>query len=74
MATDPGVPGRPEATFLDHHWQSQNAVTRVDKLAATLGDLFPEPFYRDVHAGLPRAPMSVRLSPYILALIDWNDP
>src|SRR3954454_9423176 len=28
-----------EATFLDHHWQSQHAVTRVDKLAATIGDL-----------------------------------
>ena len=24
-----------EALFLDHQWQSQNAVTRVDKLAAT---------------------------------------
>jgi lysine 2,3-aminomutase len=63
-----------EATFLDHHWQSQHAVTRVDKLAATLGELLPEPFFRDVQAGLMRAPMSLRISPYIMALIDWNDP
>jgi lysine 2,3-aminomutase len=63
-----------EQSFLDHQWQSQNAVTRVDKLAATLGDLLPEPFYRDVQAGLARAPMSLRISPYILALIDWQDP
>jgi lysine 2,3-aminomutase len=63
-----------EHAFLDHQWQSQNAVTRVDKLAATLGDLLPEPFYRDVQAGLARAPMSLRISPYIMALIDWRDP
>jgi lysine 2,3-aminomutase len=63
-----------EALFLDHHWQSQNAVTRVDKLAATLSHLLPEPFYRDVQAGLARAPMSLRISPYILSLIDWSDP
>jgi lysine 2,3-aminomutase len=63
-----------EALFLDHHWQSQNAVTRVDKLAATLCHVLPEPFYRDVQAGLARAPMSLRISPYILSLIDWNDP
>jgi lysine 2,3-aminomutase len=61
-------------TFLDHQWQSQNAVTRVDKLAAALTDVLPESFYRDVKAGLARAPMSLRISPYIMALIDWSDP
>jgi lysine 2,3-aminomutase len=70
----PAYAGIDEATFLDHHWQSQHAVTRVDKLASTLGDLLPEPFFRDVQAGLARAPMSLRISPYILALIDWGDP
>ena len=63
-----------DETFLDHHWQSQHAVTRVDKLAATVGDLLPEPFFRDVQAGLTRAPMSLRISPYIMSLIDWRDP
>ena len=70
----PGYRAIDEATFLDHHWQSQHAVTRVDKLAATLRELLPEPFYRDVQAGLLRAPMSLRISPYIMALIDWADP
>jgi lysine 2,3-aminomutase len=70
----PGYRDINETTFLDHHWQSQNAATRVDKLAATLGHLLPEPFYRDVQAGLTRAPMSLRISPYIIALIDWSDP
>src|SRR5688572_16969713 len=55
-----------ETTFLDHQWQNQNAVTRVDKLAATLRELLPEAFYRDVQAGMTRAPMSLRISPYIM--------
>jgi lysine 2,3-aminomutase len=70
----PGYRNINETTFLDHHWQSQNAATRVDKLASTLGHLLPEPFYRDVQAGLTRAPMSLRISPYIISLIDWSDP
>jgi lysine 2,3-aminomutase len=63
-----------QATFLDHQWQNQNAVTRVDKLAAALSDLLPDSFYRDVKAGIARAPMSLRISPYIMSLIDWSDP
>jgi lysine 2,3-aminomutase len=70
----PAYSGVAQATFLDHHWQSQHAVTRVDKLAATLGSLLPEPLFRDVEAGMARASMSLRISPYILSLIDWNDP
>lgn len=63
-----------EHTFLDHQWQNQNAITRVDKLALALGDQLPDAFYRDVQEGLRRAPMSLRISPYIVALIDWRDP
>jgi lysine 2,3-aminomutase len=63
-----------EHLFLDHQWQNQNAVTRVDKLAAALGDLLPGSFFQDVQDGLRRAPMSLRISPYIMALIDWRDP
>ncbi|HEX7480593.1 MAG TPA: KamA family radical SAM protein [Polyangiales bacterium] len=70
----PGYRDVSEATYLDHNWQNHNAVTRVDKLAATLGDLLPTAFYRDVEAGLERAPMSLRISPYIMSLIDWRDP
>ena len=31
-------------------------------------------FHQAVEQGLGRAPMSVRISPYILALIDWDKP
>jgi lysine 2,3-aminomutase len=70
----PGYRQLSQRAFLDYQWQNQNAITRVDKLASVLGDLLPEAFYRDVHEGLRRAPMSLRISPYVISLIDWRDP
>jgi lysine 2,3-aminomutase len=46
----------------------------VEALASLLGPLVPAGFYADVEAGLRRAPMSQRISPYIVSLIDWADP
>ena len=63
-----------EATFLDHRWQSKNSITKVDKLIATLQDLVPESFIDDVRAGFAAAPMAVRVSPYMMSLVDWANP
>jgi lysine 2,3-aminomutase len=63
-----------EATFLDHLWQQKNAVKTPQELLATIKDLCSADFFADVEAGFARAPMAVRVSPYALALIDWNDP
>ncbi|MBI2375486.1 MAG: KamA family radical SAM protein [Deltaproteobacteria bacterium] len=60
-------------TFLDWRWQNRNCITSSKDLRATLGDLVPEEFYRDVEQGLARAPMTVRLTPYVVARIDWNN-
>src|SRR5687767_9852353 len=60
--------------FLDHSWQARNSVTSTRRLRATLGDLVSEGFYSDMEAGYHRAPMSIRVSPYLLALMDWSDP
>ena len=61
-------------TFHSHVFQMRHSVTSVGKLMRCLEDLVPEGFYQDVSAGLRRAPMSIRISPHILSLIDWNDP
>ncbi len=61
-------------TFLDHTWQARHAVINAKRLRNTLGGLVPESFYRDVEEGFRRAPMSIRVSPYILALINWEVP
>lgn len=63
-----------EATFLDHSWQARNSITNPAKLLAAVQGLVPKSFYDDVEQGFHRAPMSIRVSPYLLSLIDWNDP
>ncbi len=60
--------------FGSHTFQARSSITSVEKLAQVLGDRVPEAFYEDVREGLHRAPMSIRISPYILSLIDWDDP
>ena len=70
----PGYRGASEAEFLDHLWQARHSITRLADLKEVLGDLVPAGFFEDVAEGLHRAPMALRVSPYILSLIDWSDP
>jgi lysine 2,3-aminomutase len=63
-----------EATFLDHLWQARNSVKNADELFATIGGLADPSFIADAREGFKRAPMSVRVSPYAIAAIDWNKP
>jgi lysine 2,3-aminomutase len=63
-----------EATFLDHSWQAKSTITNPAKLLAAVQDLVPQAFYDDVAEGFKRSPMSIRVSPYLLSLIDWSDP
>jgi lysine 2,3-aminomutase len=63
-----------EAEFLDHRWQAKHSITNVQKLLAALGDLVDPKFHEDASVGFQRAPMSVRVSPYLLSLIDWTHP
>jgi len=69
----PGYADVDRATFLDWKFQNKQSVTSVDKLAATLGNLASPAFIDDVRAGIDRAPMNVRISPYTIALINWAD-
>ncbi len=63
-----------EAQFLDHAWQAKQSITKVAKLLEALQGLVPTSFLDDADAGFRRSPMSVRVSPYLLSLIDWSDP
>lgn len=63
-----------EAQFLDHSWQAKNTITNPQKLLQAVQDLVPQSFYDDVAEGFRRAPMSLRVSPYLLSLIDWSNP
>jgi lysine 2,3-aminomutase len=63
-----------EAEFLDHHWQAKNSITNIPKLLAALEGLVSPAFVRDAEEGFHHAPMPVRVSPYLLSLIDWSNP
>ncbi|HTV73822.1 MAG TPA: KamA family radical SAM protein [Candidatus Acidoferrales bacterium] len=63
-----------EATFLDHLWQARHSVKTVDELLDTIKDLADASFIADAREGFRRAPMSVRVSPYAIACIDWQRP
>ncbi len=63
-----------EATFLGHLWQEKHAISSPEKLVQAVQALASPDFIKDVEAGFHKAPMAVRISPYLLSLIDWSDP
>jgi lysine 2,3-aminomutase len=63
-----------EATFLSHIWQGQHSIKSPDELLETVKDLVEPAFFDDVREGFRRAPMAVRVSPYMIASIDWERP
>ena len=63
-----------EAEFLDHRWQAKHSITNIKKLLEALKGLVSDAFVADAERGFERAPMSVRVSPYLLSLIDWSNP
>ncbi|MDQ6932335.1 MAG: KamA family radical SAM protein [Candidatus Eremiobacteraeota bacterium] len=63
-----------EATFLDHLWQQKHSVKTPDELLNTIEGLASREFIDDAREGFHRAPMAVRVSPYAMSIIDWNNP
>ena len=59
-------------TFADHQWQAKHSVTRAEQLRSLLPEVVSDAFYNAVVDGLARSPMSLRLTPYVIALIDWE--
>ncbi len=63
-----------EETFLDHRWQDRHAVTSPKSLIKYVQELVSADFRQDLEDGFHHAPMAVRVTPYVLALIDWERP
>jgi lysine 2,3-aminomutase len=63
-----------QETFLAHRWQNRNSIKSVDALEEAVGDIVGPDFIADVKAGIDRAPMSVRITPYLMSLVDWKSP
>ncbi|MEI6714444.1 MAG: KamA family radical SAM protein [Verrucomicrobiota bacterium] len=70
----PGFANVSVSEFETHQFQQKSTVTSVDQLRSVLGDIASEEFYDDLALGMRNAPMALRISPHLLALIDWNNP
>ena len=64
----------PYETFINHKWQDKNAITNHKKLLNTIKDLVDDSFLEDARKGFERAPMATRITPYLLSLMDWENP
>ena len=70
------IPGYADVSaeqFSSYRWQSTHCVRSSSELRQTVGERASTSFFADVDAGLSIAPMAMRLTPYIISLIDWND-
>lgn len=83
------VLNHPRVNFTDKSVQSSNTVNNMMQLETFMMEVLPpvlhkhpdfpgivtrEDFIEDVKQGIKAAPMSIRLPPHILSIIDWNDP
>lgn len=64
----------PERLFNDPNWQLRNSVTSVAELLQTIRGSVDEAFLHDASEGFRRAPMAVRVTPYLISLMSWDDP
>ena len=60
--------------FLNVKFQNKHTVRRIGQLEELLKGLVEEKFIHEVKSGMEKAPMNLSISPYIISLIDWNDP
>ncbi len=70
----PGYAAVDGGEFHTHGFQARHTVTNVRQLRETVGNLVPDSLYEDVVGGLKNAPMALRISPYLLSLINWEEP
>jgi lysine 2,3-aminomutase len=60
--------------FRDYKWQIKNSISDFTKLVETIKGVVSDDFLVAIGKGFHFAPMTVRVTPYLLSLIDWNDP
>lgn len=63
-----------EGDFLDTKWQLKNSITNKKTLIDRLSGVVDNDFIKDVEEGFHHIPMAVRVTPYVLSLIDWENP
>ena len=70
----PGWKAVTKEDFGNHLWQSKNSVKKLSEVKEVLQSRISDEFLEDIEAGLKLAPMNIRITPYVFALIDWDNP
>lgn len=60
--------------FEDHKWQQKSSIRKIEQVQKVLGPLCTPELMSDLEAGQRRTPMNIRITPYMFALIDWENP
>lgn len=60
--------------FGNYLWQAKNSVKKLKEVKEVLGKRIDDSFMKDIEAALQIAPMNIRITPYVFALIDWDNP
>lgn len=60
--------------FNNHKWQDKNSVIRFKQLEELLTGIIDPELLDEIGQGLGKVGMSIRLTPYVMSLIDWRNP
>lgn len=62
-----------KSDFYNHLWQDKSSVMNADQLEAIAGSLLRPSVLAEMKEGLKKVGMSVRINPYLLELINWDE-
>lgn len=71
--TIPGYRDVDAGTFMDPQFQIRNSLTSPTQLRELFRGELPMEFIEDCEKGFGAAPMNVRVTPYLLSCIDWDN-
>lgn len=70
----PAWEGVSREDFGSHLWQAKNSIMRLKHVQEALQSRVSPDLLADIEQALVKAPMNVRITPYVFALIDWDNP
>jgi lysine 2,3-aminomutase len=70
----PAWQGVSDETFGDPRWQLRNSIKSIQDVFRLLQGQLTDSIIQDFEEGQRRAPMNIRMTPYIFARINWKVP
>lgn len=59
--------------FNNHKWQDKHSVTRFQQIETLLDGVVAPRLLNEIKGGLHKVGMSIRLTPYIMSIINWRN-